>query len=139
MSGADGPFLTIIGVTANAVTSGLLNEAPDAAHVAQRQHKGVMSLTLIVRARSDAASLGAPVQRAVHTLDPDIPVHRVRTLDRVRDDALAEQRKGPAVIGIVGVLALGLATICLYAVIVFGVRQRTREIGVRMGVWCAAE
>jgi hypothetical protein len=85
---------------------------------------------------SGAAPLGltSAVRAQVTAIDRDLPVYSPMTLRRAVDDSLWGWRVFGPLLVVVGVAALFLATIGLYSLMAFAMRQRTREIGLRMAL-----
>ncbi len=89
----------------------------------------------LVRFRPDAPLASASaVRAAVWAADPSLPVPSVaRLADRV-SASVAGDRFDLLVMGALGVVALVLSVMAIYGLILFAVRQRTREIGVRLAL-----
>jgi putative ABC transport system permease protein len=65
---------------------------------------------------------------------PDLPIHDVRTLEERMGAALSGRRFQAAVLGAFALVALGLAALGAYGLSSYSVRQRTRELGVRLAL-----
>ena len=93
--------------------------------------------TLAVRTMGDPVRLASSVQEAVRGLDPDLPLHDVRTMDQqiARSPlALMPLRMGSLFAGAQGAIALLLAALGIFGLVSFAVTRRTREIGIRMAM-----
>jgi putative ABC transport system permease protein len=123
----------IVGVVADIHDDGL--DVPVAARIyfplLQRSNN---ALTLFYRSSTDPAPLRTAVERAIHSVDPTLPVFGQSTMTDLLADSMVRRKVVLSLMATFAVVALLLAAIGTYGVMSVAANERAHEIGIRMAL-----
>lgn len=127
----DERFATIVGIVAPVRRDTLESESHMAVYLPRLSRYRTY---LVVSTNGDPRSLANPIADTLRSVEPDIAISDLRTMEERITDALAAQRLSMLLVQSFAIIALVVTTVGLYGVIGHGVAKGTPEIGVRMAL-----
>jgi putative ABC transport system permease protein len=127
------PWLTVIGVVAN-TRNDSLREGPRPEFYLHDLQEPQAAMSVLVRTAGDPAKLAAPVRQTIWSIDRDLAITSMRTMDDVVDSSVGLSRLTSSLVGTFALLALGLMAAGVYGLTAFTTAQRIPELGVRIAL-----
>jgi len=132
------PWRTVIGVVPDMLMEGMrkfmAGAGPAGFYIPISQSNVGELASIAVRTREEPMTISSQVRAAVASLDPDLPIYDVMTIERVIAKETWPYRVFSEMFMAFGFIALFLACVGLYSMMCFAVSRRTKELGIRVAL-----
>src|SRR5947208_3392063 len=131
------PWRTVIGVVRDVHERFDVHEAWYLPYAQNAATPAAEILEVMVRSPMDPGSLGAAVRDAVASVDPELAIAQMATMERVHAETLTQERVAAQTVSLFAMLGLALAALGTYGVISYAMARRTRELAIRAAIGAA--